>query len=198
MSDGLRRPQVRVLGLLVEALGDELLVFDSERHRAHSLNPTAARVWQACDGQRDLSALQAHCALDRDTLELALDRLRASHLLEEPPGPGPDRVSRRVMLRRSAIASAGIGVAVPIIRSIVAPSAAMAASSTCITEGNSGCGPSTSSQCCPSAHCTASHVCASTCQGPSASCSSDLRCCLSLSCRPIINSTASICEFGLA
>jgi hypothetical protein len=45
-----RRPLARSAGLLVEPIGDELLVFDSERKVAHSLNDVAARVWRACDG----------------------------------------------------------------------------------------------------------------------------------------------------
>jgi hypothetical protein len=128
MSNHSYRPKAREDGLLVEPMDEELLVFDDERARAHSLNATAARVWRACDGKRDIYALQVECALDEDTLQLALERLRTSRLLDEPEGPS--RVSRRVMLRKSAIAGAGIGVALPVIRSITAPSVAMA-SSTC-------------------------------------------------------------------
>ena len=31
-------------------IGDELLVYDKTRDTAHSLNRTAATVWQSCDG----------------------------------------------------------------------------------------------------------------------------------------------------
>ena len=126
MSDHSYRPKAREDGLLVEPMDEELLVFDSERNRAHSLNQTAARVWRACDGERDISALQVACGLDEETLQLALERLRTSRLLDEADGPPP--VSRRLMLRKSVIAGAGIGVALPIIRSINAPTAQAAGS----------------------------------------------------------------------
>src|SRR5664280_2841413 len=44
------RPLARGQDLVVEPLGDELLVFDATVHRAHSLNAFAAAVWHACDG----------------------------------------------------------------------------------------------------------------------------------------------------
>jgi Coenzyme PQQ synthesis protein D (PqqD) len=35
----------------VEQLGEELCIYDWQRKEVHALNPTAARVWQQCDGQ---------------------------------------------------------------------------------------------------------------------------------------------------
>jgi hypothetical protein len=40
-------------------LGDELLVYDLERDRAHALDPLAAAVWHAADGRRAGAALHA-------------------------------------------------------------------------------------------------------------------------------------------
>jgi hypothetical protein len=119
-----RRPEV---GLITESINDELLVFDSEHNRAHSLNATAARVWQACDGQRDVEELALVCDLDQTTLTLALERLRAAHLLDDDASPS-EGVSRRMIIRRSVAAGAALGVAIPVVRSITAPSLAMAAS----------------------------------------------------------------------
>ena len=34
----------------IQAIGDELCVYDWQRRRVHALNPTAALVWQHCDG----------------------------------------------------------------------------------------------------------------------------------------------------
>ncbi|HEY5188583.1 MAG TPA: hypothetical protein VII87_06080 [Solirubrobacteraceae bacterium] len=50
MSDQSHRPQAREVGLLIGRLGDELLIFDGDRNRAHSLNDSAARVWRVCAG----------------------------------------------------------------------------------------------------------------------------------------------------
>ena len=142
-------------GLLVEPMGDELLVFEPATGRAHSLNPPAASVWRACDGTRDLDALAEHCGLDPVAVALALDSLRACELLIGFEGP---RVSRRQALRRAAMLGAGIA-AVPVIRSIIAPSAAMAASTACVPPGDACTGQS----CCETAgvawFCNADSLC---------------------------------------
>ena len=134
MHDSAYRPNVRRDGVFVEVLDDELLVFDSKRQFAHSLNQPAARVWQACDGSRSVSELAGECESDESTVLLALERLRDVHLLEgteiQLPAPAAETgsVSRRVMLRKSVLAGAGVGLAIPVIRSITAPSIAMASS----------------------------------------------------------------------
>lgn len=129
------RPLARSDALLIEPIGEELLLFDQQRQIAHSLNDVAARVWQGCDGQRDLGAIEAECRLDRQTLTLTLQRLHNAELLdgampdgaiaESAPAGG---LSRRAILRRSVLAGVGAGLAIPVIRSITAPSIAAAAS----------------------------------------------------------------------
>jgi hypothetical protein len=155
------RPLARSSDLVVEPVGDELIVFDSERNVAHSLNGIAARVWQACDGARDLDALAAHCGADEQTVRLALERLRDVQLLEDggellvAGSAEREGVSRRAMLRRSVLAGAGVGLAVPVIRSITAPSLAMAASgrSGNQVKGKAGEHCTNTSQCSPSSFC---------------------------------------------
>jgi hypothetical protein len=120
-------PRRREQGLTVETLGDELLVFDQDSNRAHSLNATAASVWQACDGTRTPDQLAEWCELDPQTVSLALDTLADTNLLAGYDNSG-ERVSRRTVIRRMALTGAGVGVALPVVRSIVAPSAAMAVS----------------------------------------------------------------------
>lgn len=123
MNDRAYRPRAREEEVLVETLDDELLVCDVRADAAHVLNETAARVWRACDGNRDLHALQQYCELDEDTVLFSLDCLRKCDLLDETPG-----VSRRVLIRRTAVATAGLGAALPVIRSVALPTAAMAQS----------------------------------------------------------------------
>jgi Coenzyme PQQ synthesis protein D (PqqD) len=134
-------PVARSEGLLVEPMGDDLLVFEPATGRAHSLNAAAASVWRACDGTRDVDALAACCGLDPIAVALGLDSLRGCELLIDFEGP---RVSRRQALRMIAVLGAGIA-AVPVIRSIIAPSAAMAASTACVAHGDFCQGQS----CCP-------------------------------------------------
>jgi hypothetical protein len=59
MAQGTQWPTRRTSGLVVKTVRDEVLVYDLDRHRAHSLNPVAAAVWRSCDGARDLPALAA-------------------------------------------------------------------------------------------------------------------------------------------
>jgi hypothetical protein len=118
------RPTARVDGLLVEEVDEELVIFDIERHRAHALNAPAATVWRTCDGTRGLAELQETSGLSEDAVRLAVAQLVDRNLLAETSAPG---FSRRAVLRGGAIAGA-VGLALPVIQSIVAPTPAMAAS----------------------------------------------------------------------
>jgi hypothetical protein len=133
------RPLARSTDLVIEALGEELLIFDSVHQRAHSLNPAAAAVFRAADGTRTPHELATQAGLDEDATLLAIADLERCHLLAgHATGPA---ISRRVALRKAALAGAGIGVAIPVIRSITAPSAALAASACIATSrtGDGGC-----------------------------------------------------------
>ena len=48
----------------VEQLGDELCIYDWQRKEVHALNPTAARVWQQCDGQTSPQQIAAALAAE--------------------------------------------------------------------------------------------------------------------------------------
>jgi coenzyme PQQ synthesis protein D (PqqD) len=125
-------PLARKDGLIVDSIGDELLVYDVASSRAHSLNAVAADVWRACDGDRDLGQLAEFTGLDRSAVELALNNLQEVGLISryEPSG-----VSRRVVLRRLSLTAAGLAVGLPVIRSITAPTAAMAYAISCPNSG---------------------------------------------------------------
>lgn len=126
-------PQARREGLVVEESEDELLVYDLERHKAHCLERTAALIWQQCDGQSTLPEItrrlqkQHRLAVDEDVIWITLRRLDRAHLLQErvkAPTELAHRASRRDMMRKVAVIG---GLAV---FSILAPTAAEAASRT--------------------------------------------------------------------
>jgi Coenzyme PQQ synthesis protein D (PqqD) len=142
------RPLARTQGIVEQALPDEVLVYDLERHRAHCLNQTAALVWKCCDGRTSVAEMahtlkrEMNAQVPEDVVWLALQQLGKVHLLAEPihkPG-GHDRLSRREVMRRLGL---GAALALPLVTSIVAPTAAEAAS--CLGSG-SAC--TTSAQCC--------------------------------------------------
>lgn len=125
-------------------MGDETLVYDLGRHRAHSLNRTAGLVWSACNGERNAAAIARHLARDvpgasAEMVEVALARLARARLLTSSGG-----IPRRAALRRLSLA-AGL---LPVVSSILVPEPAQAA--TCSPRG--GC-CADQAECCPGLNC---------------------------------------------
>ena len=130
-------PKAREEGLIIEPLDGELLVYDTKSHRSNALNATAALIWRHCDGKTSIPDLARRLAAELGAPEdealalLALDRLAKAKLLEENRLPeGAEKVTRRSVARRLALVG-GMTVLLPVIQSIVAPTAAEAA--TCVT-----------------------------------------------------------------
>jgi hypothetical protein len=138
-------PRARIDGLLIEHVEGETLVYDTAGHEAHCLDSEAASVWEACDGLATVSEIAATTGLPEAAAAATVRDLAARHLLE------PLGVNRRDLLRTVAIGAGAVAVGVPVIRSIVVPTAAQAAS--CIGSGQACV---SSAQCC-------SGLCAGTC-----------------------------------
>ena len=108
-----------------EQLGDEASVYDWSCAQVHALNPTAARVWQLCDGATSRDAIAATLRVEMGipeaeaVVDLALTQFARAHLLELPPESRADRPAptRRWLLGRGLAAAM-----LPAIYSIVAPS----------------------------------------------------------------------------
>ena len=144
-------PPAREKGLVVKSLNDEVLVYDLERDKAHALNQSAAFVWKNCDGRRTVDDLaqavskEFGTTADEQTVWLALEQLSKFNLLQQKIArpAGVPRISRRQMMRIGAAAA----FALPVVISIVAPTAANAQTSitqtTCMARRNNnpgGCG----------------------------------------------------------
>jgi len=82
-------PHARRDRLLVREMGDEIVVYDLERHRAHCLTRTAASIWRLCDGQKTVAELaqaveqELHVQVDEEVVWLVLNRLERAHLLQD-------------------------------------------------------------------------------------------------------------------
>src|SRR5690348_16823049 len=98
-------PAARRDGLIVESLDGELLVYDTERDRAHSLNAVAAAVWEACDGLRDAGDIAADADVSEDDVWRALTQLDERRLLD---GELPLRMSGPEYSRRQAVRRMGL------------------------------------------------------------------------------------------
>lgn len=126
-------PVAREDGILVQELPDEVLVYDLGRHKAHCLNCTAAIIWKLCDGGKTAAEV---AALAGQELKVKIDERVVWHALEQLGKAGllerqvtlPARmagVSRRQVMKQLGV---GAAVAIPLITSILAPTAAQAAS----------------------------------------------------------------------
>jgi hypothetical protein len=126
-------PQARHDRLLVQQVGDELVVYDQEWHRAHRLNRSAAVIWSHCDGRTSAAELaelltrELNLPVDERVVRLALDQLEQARLLQERSAQPADIVGipRRHVIRRLEL-TAGLAFCVPMVESIVAPTPPMA------------------------------------------------------------------------
>jgi hypothetical protein len=158
-------PRAREEELLVHELLDEVLVYDLNRHRAHSLNRTAALIWRHCDGKTTTAEMAAlvqrelNLPVDEDLVWQALRRLGRANLLQErfalPAHAG--HCSRREVMRKLGMAG---GLA--IVTSILVPTAAQAGNTirtnVCHDQPTSNCGgaPCDTS---PVTHCLPNDAC---------------------------------------
>jgi len=131
-------PRARTTQLVTREVGDELLVYDLERHKAYCLNRVAMQVFRHCDGETTIPdmALRIGNALgmpvDEHAVRLGLVRLDKAHLLDGPVGQIP-HTSRREMLR--SLGRAAVAV-VPLVTALAVPTSSQAqASGVCATQG---------------------------------------------------------------
>ena len=134
-------PLARTQGVLIQELPDEVLVYDLEREKAHCLNQTAALVWRCCDGQTSIAEIAGQLSKvtslpdDEEVVQLALRQLNKAHLLQSSIDgeKGSLALSRRAVLKRLGIGGIGAVAAIPVVTSIIAPTAQAAGS--CLATG---------------------------------------------------------------
>lgn len=131
MNNSQQRPIARKEGLVIQEMPDEVLVFDTETNKAHCLNETAAFVWKACDGTNSVAEItklfgnQSGKSVDENLVWLAIDQLNENNLLAQELKANFNGQSRREVIKKIGLAAV---IALPIVSSLVAPSAALAAS----------------------------------------------------------------------
>jgi hypothetical protein len=133
-------PRAREDGLLVETVGEELLLYDQDSHTAHCLSPIAACVWRHCDGERDVTELAELAGTNETLIADALHELREKDLLHAEPAPRQSIVpgeSRREAIGRVARYGAAAAAGSMVV-SATAATPAMASSGEGTTVCNSG------------------------------------------------------------
>jgi hypothetical protein len=130
-------PRARRDQITVQAVGDETLLYDERRHMAFCLNATASAVWRLADGARTIAEIEAAAGrelgaeIGDEIVRVAYDDLRDNGLMirdEEADSCDAGDPATRVLSRRKMLARLGIGAAalLPVVASIVAPTAAQA------------------------------------------------------------------------
>lgn len=139
-------PTARKVDLVIQEMQDEVLVFDIRSNKAHCLNQTASKIWRYCDGKHSVSEiknlLENNSAgnISDDLIWLAIDQLNDRELLEAGIEKRFEGKNRREVLKRIGLAAV---VALPIVASITAPSAAMAAACSGVVTSCLGCNDGT-------------------------------------------------------
>lgn len=156
-------PVARDRDVVIQRLDNELLIYDIKTQKAYCLNKTTSSVYDACDGETSFDSLKHNTGLTDEIVFFALDELRKEDLLAEGQEYGSPFVgmSRRDVIKKVGMASM---IALPVIASLVAPTAAMAAS---LLPQGAAC---TTSLSCASNFCTDSVCCESSCSGVCESC----------------------------
>jgi hypothetical protein len=140
-------PRARTNRLVTRELGDELVVYDLERHKAYCLNRVAMLVFRHCDGETTIPDMARRIGgalglpVDEQAVRLGLVRLEKAHLLDSSVAQIL-HTSRREMLRTLGRAAV---VVVPLVTAITVPTSAQAQATGCLANGMPC---TTSSQCC--------------------------------------------------
>ncbi|GBE93536.1 PqqD family protein [Nostoc cycadae] len=134
-------PVARTENLLIQEVGDELIVYDETRDTAHCLSAIAVRVWYLCNGQNTVETIARLLQEEFEfppnqkvdwhgLVQLTLAELEQFHLLDAAvtePLNSPQTSRRQVLKKVSLVGGFAIGSLFPAIKSIIVPTPAMAA-----------------------------------------------------------------------
>ena len=159
------KPIARKDDLVIQEMDDEVLVYDLRTNKAICLNQTSALVWQSCDGRKNALEIsqdiekQLGSAVSEDLVWFALNQLEKEKLLNEEKEIVNkfEGLSRREVIKKIGLTSM---IALPIVASLVAPSAIHAAS--CNGVSCNCTGPRAPDGSCTSTTCTAGCTCRET------------------------------------
>lgn len=139
-------PQSRKSEIVIQKFENEILIYDLKTNKAFCPNETSAIIYQLCDGKNSVADIaqrfskQSNQPINDELVWLALDGLKKENLLENDDVEiNFNGLNRRQIIKKVGLASM---ISLPLISSVVAPSAAMAASglslpllATCSSDG---------------------------------------------------------------
>jgi hypothetical protein len=123
----MRLPKSRTDNIVVQNLPAEVLIYDLTTNQAFCLNKTSMLVFNACNGETTVSDLKSAAGLSGEMIYLALDELQRANLIEKDDDYSSpfEGMTRREVIRKVGLSSL---IALPVISSLVAPTAAQAQS----------------------------------------------------------------------
>lgn len=115
--------------MLTQESGKELLLYNLKTNKAYCLNETATQIYLACDGKTSFEELKAQTNFSDDLIFLALDDLKKENLINKDYQSNLVGINRREAVKKIGLTTMA---ALPVINSLVAPSAANAQSSSVV------------------------------------------------------------------
>lgn len=149
------KPLARKRDIVVQEFGSEILIYDLKANKVFNLNETSTLIWQASTGEKNIAEIaddiskKLNSPINEEFVWLALEQLRKQNLIENKTEIEVlyQGISRREIIKRVGLASL---VALPLVSSLVAPTAVNAASCTTGTSSRGlGCPCTAITQCQP-------------------------------------------------
>ncbi len=187
MKNKSKLPFLRTENLVVKELPSELLIYDLDKNKAFCLNETARLIMDECDGKTSIDEAIVNlnrkfkAKVSEEMIWMVIEQLQKADFIEKDYQIPMEttRVTRRKILQSAA----ALGIALPMITSLVAPSAVNAQSG-CLPLESGSCNLEVNN-CCPGGTCIdigdGFTTCAG-CAGFSQPCQSDDDCCPTLLC----------------
>lgn len=125
-------PKTETANIVQQMVDKELLLYNLTTNKAFCLNPISADIYNLCDGTNEISSIAEKTQLPEEIVQIAISDLSQQDLLTEQIG---FQMSRREVVRKIGLSSL---VALPLITTLVAPTAAHAASASCPGTGSGG------------------------------------------------------------
>jgi hypothetical protein len=121
-------PLARTKNLVMQEIDSEVLLYNLQTNKVYCLNHTSAIVYVACDGKTRFDELIGKHQFNEELIYFSLQELQKAGLLEGEPQNYFGTLTRREIIRKVGLNTI---LALPIISSLVAPSAAQSQSTTC-------------------------------------------------------------------
>jgi hypothetical protein len=203
MKDQIKLPSLRTENLVIQELPNELLIYDLEKDKAFCLNETARLIMDECHNGTSIDEAIINLnrklkkQLSEEMIWMVVEQFKKFDLLKDDYRLPVQ--TTRVTRRRILQSAAALGLALPVITSLVAPTAVNAQSNSCAMTSEMCVFQPPFDNCCPGGTCISDILMGTICVGCSTGgfCSTSISnngpfCCPGQTCFPI-NGTDGLC-----